>query len=214
MSGNEILEALSWRYATKQFDSTKKIAAADWEVLEQSLLLSPSSYGLQPWKFLIVQNSEMRAKLRAVSWNQSQVTDCSHYVILLCRETMDEAYISEFVARTAEVRGMQVDQLKGFHQAIMGDLVHGPRALVIEPWAQRQAYIAMGFIMESAALLKIDTCPLEGFDPQAYDQLLNLEGSGYKSVAAVALGYRSEKDKYQTIPKVRFNKAKVIEWMP
>lgn len=214
MTNTEILGALHWRYATKQFDAAKKIDEETWAVLEQSLVLSPSSYGLQPWKFVVVQNQALREKLRAVSWNQSQVTDCSHYVILLSREKMDEAYISEYVKRTAEVRGLEVEKLKGFHRSMMNDLVEGPRAQVIEPWANRQCYIAMGFIMQTAAQLKVDTCALEGFDPSAYDQLLNLADTGYKSIVAVALGFRSADDKYQSTPKVRFQRDKVIEWIP
>ena len=214
MNTNEVLKALKWRYATKVFDKARKIPTDVWNVLEQSLLLSPSSYGLQPWKFVVVQNAELRQKLRAVSWNQPQVTDSSHFVVLLFRETIDEAYISEFIARTAEVRGMKVEQLEGYRRSMMGDLVEGPRAKVIESWAQRQSYIAMGFLMQTAALLEVDTCALEGFDPQAYDQLLKLSGSGYKSIVAVALGYRSADDKSQSNLKVRFSKEKVIEWFP
>lgn len=207
-----LLQALEWRYAVKQFDSTRKISDADWKVLEQALVMSPSSYGLQPWKFLVVQDLSLREKLKAVSWSQSQVTDCSHYVVFLTKEKMDEAHVDEFIKRTSDVRGTPLEKLKAYRDMMIGDVVSGPRSAVALPWMQRQAYIAMGFLMEAAALLKIDTCALEGLDPVAYDEILNLKKDGYRTVACVALGYRSETDQYQNAKKVRFETSRVIEF--
>jgi nitroreductase len=212
MQKEHISTALEWRYATKQFEATKKITPADWAILEKSLVLSPSSYGLQPWKFLIIQNPELRLKLKAVSWNQSQVTDCSHYVVFLYKEKMDEAHIQKFIERHAEVREMPVTQLKAYQNTMVNDLVQGPRAQISHFWAQQQVYLAMGFLMETAALLKIDSCPMEGLDASQYDTILNLETTGFKTVASVALGYRHENDKYQNLKKVRFTAESVIEW--
>jgi nitroreductase len=113
----------------------------------------------------------------------------------------------------AEVRKMDVSQLEGFKKAMIGDLVQGPRSEVINFWAQRQAYIAMGFLMETAALMKIDTCPLEGIDSKSYDKVLNLEGTGYETVAAVAVGYRHPKDAYQKAVKVRFEKKDIFTYL-
>jgi nitroreductase len=206
-----ILNSLHWRYAVKRFDSAKKISAEDWAVLEESLRLAPSSYGLQPWKFLLVKNPEILAELRKASWNQSQVTDCSHFIVFLYRKIIDEAWVDAYMAHVAETRGVPLSSLDGHRNAIIGDVVKGPRAKVIEPWAQRQTYIAMGMLMESAALLGIDTCPMEGLDPAAYDQILKLEGSGWATVAACPVGYRSSEDKLQFAKKVRFPKHKVFE---
>lgn len=206
-----ISKALQWRYAVKKFDAQKKISDADWKVLKDSLRLSPSSYGLQPWKFIVVENPNLRQKLREVSWNQSQVTDCSHYVVLVYKEKVDAAFVRKNMEKIAAVRGIGVDTLAGFEKAISGDLIQGPRAAIIDSWAQRQVYIAMGFLLETAALLGVDSTPMEGLDPAAYDKLLGLEGSGWKTVAAVALGYRHAEDPFIQLKKVRFDEAEIFE---
>ncbi|MFM6061582.1 MAG: NAD(P)H-dependent oxidoreductase, partial [Microcystis panniformis] len=193
----EILEKLQWRYAVKKFDPSKKISEADWFVLEESLRLAPSSYGLQPWKFIVVQDPKIRAALTPVSWNQTQVEDCSHYVVLATLTKIEVAYVEKFVAKIAQVRELDVASLENYKNLIVSDLVNGPRSAIVQWWSQRQSYIAMGMLMETAALLDIDACPLEGIEPAAYDRILQLEGSGYAAVAAVALGYRSLEDKYQ-----------------
>lgn len=210
---SQILEALNWRYATKMFDATKKISDADWKVLSESLRLAPSSYGLQPWKFMIVQTPETRKKLREVSWNQSQVTDCSHFVVLTIKEKLSAEDVEKFIQKTASTRGMEASALDGYKNMMIGDVVNGPRSQIAKWWAQRQSYIAMGFLMETAALMKIDTCPLEGLDPAAYDKILGLEGSGYSTVAAVAVGYRHPEDKYAGAKKVRFDSTDVIQYV-
>lgn len=213
MEKNTLIEKLNWRYAVKKFDSSKKISSSDWEILEESLRLAPSSYGLQPWKFLIIQSHEVRKKLTPLSWNQTQIEDCSHLVVLTFKKKMDEAHIQKHITRMAEVRKMDVSQLEGFKKAMIGDLVQGPRSEVINFWAQRQAYIAMGFLMETAALMKKDTCPLEGIDSKGYDKVLNLEGTGYETVAAVAVGYRHPEDAYQKAVKVRFEKKDIFTYL-
>lgn len=211
---DEFMKDLSeFRYATKRFESSKKVSEGDWKLLEESLRLSPSSYGLQPWKFLIVQNPEVRQKLRAASWNQSQVTDCSHYVVLTTLKKVTETYVQKFIKSTATTRGLAVENLKGYEDMMIGDLVKGPRAQVISAWSQRQAYIAMGNLMNTAAFLHIDTCPLEGLDPAQYDQILNLSATEYSTVAAVAVGYRHAEDTYATNKKVRFASSEVIQWI-
>jgi nitroreductase len=213
MNTTELLSALEWRYATKKFDATQKIPAEEWKALEQSLVMAPSSYGLQPWKFIVVQNPEIREKLKAASWNQTQVTDASHLVVLATKEKITEEDVKEFIKLNADVRGIPVEKLQGYQDIIMGDIVKGPRSAIAASWAQRQAYIAMGFVMESAAMLKVDTCPLEGLDPTAYDQILDLQGSGYKTVAAVALGYRHADDAYAMAKKVRYPTEKVVQYI-
>lgn len=210
---NEILTALEWRYATKIFDSSRKISAEDWQILLESLRLAPSSYGLQPWKFLIVQTADLREKLRTVSWNQSQVTDCSHYVVFTTKQKITEADIKHYVQKMAEVRGVSVDSLTGYQNAMLHDVVYGPRSQIVNWWTQRQAYIAMGFLMETAALLKIDACPLEGLEAESYDEILQLKNTDWRTVAACALGYRSPKDKLANLPKVRFDSKDVIEYL-
>jgi nitroreductase len=208
----EITQALDWRYATKIFKKDKKISEQDWSILSQSLVKAPSSYGLQPWKFLVVQNPETRQKLRPFSWNQSQVTDCSHYVVFLTRSKLDMEHIQKHLNRVGEVRNLTQDSLEPYKNLMIEKLLKSNRYETIEFWAQRQAYIAMGFLLETAALLKIDSCPIEGLEPEEYNKILNLAGTGWETVAAVALGYRGEDDAYQNYKKVRFPEETVIEF--
>jgi len=208
---NQILEQLNWRYAVKAFDRSRKLSAEQWHVLSESLRLSPSSYGLQPWKFLVVQNPALRKQLRTVSWNQSQIEDCSHLVVFTTLRKMTPAYIQQFIRATASTRGQKPEELAGYEKMMVTNLTDNGRGETLQPWTQRQAYIAMGFLMETAALLGVDTCPIEGLDPAKYDEILNLTGTDYATVATVALGHRSTEDGYQRLKKVRFASSDVIE---
>jgi nitroreductase len=210
MNTESLLSTLNWRYAVKRFDPSRKIESGPWNALEQSLLLAPSSYGLQPWRFFVVENPGVREQLRAASWNQSQVTDASHYVVIAARDSVTAEDLDRHLRRVAEVRAVPVESLAGYRAGMMGDLVEGPRSAIAVSWAQRQTYIAMGFVMLAAADLRIDTCPMEGLDPSKYDEILGLSGSGYKTVAGVALGYRHPEDKYALAKKVRFAADEVI----
>ncbi|GLH66525.1 NAD(P)H-dependent oxidoreductase [Geothrix edaphica] len=211
ISGESLLQQLNWRYATKKFDPAKKISAPDWAVIEEALVLTPSSYGLQPWKFIVVTDPALKAKLRPASWNQSQVEDCSHLVVLTAKQDITEADVDRFVARIAEVRGVAIDTLAGYKGYMVGDLVKGARHAVIQEWAARQTYIALGNLMTSAALLGVDACPFEGIEPAKYDEILELKGTGYTTISACPLGYRATDDKYASAPKVRFEAKDVVE---
>lgn len=207
----DLLSALNWRYATKVFDSSKPISATTWSELEEALLLTPTSFGVQPYKFIVVTDPALKAKLRPASWGQSQITDASHLVVFLAKNDIVEADINEFIDRIVEVRNVTKESLEGYRSFMVGDLVNGPRHDMIQEWAARQAYIALGNFMTSAAMLNVDTCPLEGLEPARYDEILGLEGSGYRTVCACAAGYRSDSDKYATLPKVRFSSERLIE---
>jgi len=209
VSSEQLLSALQWRYATKTFDPTRRIPAEEWEALEESLVLTPSSFGLQPWKFLVIENPEVRTQLQSVSWGQSQVTEASHYVVLTARDHLEVKDISAWVDRMAEVQGITPETLAPYHKVIEGFIAPMEQDARYT-WNARQVYIALGQLMSSAALLGIDSCPMEGFDPTAYDRILGLEGSGYRTTVACALGYRSEADKYGSVPKARFSRSQVI----
>lgn len=209
---DHLRELLAWRYATKKFDPSRRIPSEVWKALEASLVLSPSSYGLQPYKFVVLTDPAIREQVRAVSWNQAQVTDCSHYVVLAIRKDMGEAWVDKFLARTAQVRGTTVESLAGYRGFIMGDLVNGARAAVVNDWAARQAYIAFGALMTAAAALGVDACPIEGMVPAKVDEILGLGSQGLASVAACALGYRAVDDKYASLPKVRFPVEELVEY--
>ena len=211
ITGSVLTQQLKWRYATKKFDATKRIDPITWAALEEALVLTPSSYGLQPWKFLVITDPELKAKLKPVSWNQSQVEDCSHHVVFLVKQNLGLPEIDRFVDRLAEVRGVSRESLEPYRGYMVGDLVKGPRAQVIAEWAARQVYIALGNFMTAAALLGVDTCPMEGLEPVKYDQILGLEGTGWATLCACPAGYRAADDKYAEQPKVRFKANDLIE---
>lgn len=207
---DQLVAALRWRYATKQFDASRKIPESIWDAIEESLVLTPSSFGLQPWKFLVVQNPAIRAKLLAESWSQPQVTDASHFVVMTSRTDLTAADIDAWISRMAEVQGKnheEVAPLKGMIAGFAERMSCEDR----HAWNVRQSYIALGQLMTSAAVLGIDACPMEGISASAYDRILGLEGSGYATVVACALGYRSDDDKYAVTPKARFERSKVIQ---
>lgn len=212
MTPQKLVEQMNWRYAVKKFDPTRKLSDEDWKVLKELLILTPSSYGLQPWKFLIIQNPDLRKQLRVASWNKSQVEDCSHFIVFAGKDKIDEDYIKKYMSHIAQVRGIAVESLKGFHDSIMKDAVNGPRAPISKEWSARQGYIALGNLMTVAALMKIDTCPLEGLDTEKYDEILGLKGSGYSTLCACAVGFRSPDDKTATAKKVRFHHDEVIQY--
>jgi nitroreductase len=199
-----LLEQLRWRYATKAFDPAKRISAADWAALEEALILTPSSYGTQPYQFVVLTDITMREKRVPLSWGQRQPADCSHYVIFAARERNTEADVDRYMALIASTRGGTVESQAGFKKMLMADIVNGVRGSIAHEWATRQAFIALGNFMTSAALLGIDTCPMEGIDPTKYDEMLGLPGRGFRTVVACAAGYRAAGDKYASLPKVRF----------
>ena len=210
ISPDSLLAALRWRYATKKFDSTRTIPAEIWDTLEESLVLTPSSFGLQPWKFLVIRNPGIRANLMAESWGQPQVTEASHYVVLTARTDLNLSDIDAWMQRMVEIQGSSLEavaplrgMIEGFAQAMSHEARHA--------WNIRQTYIALGQLMASAAVLGIDACPMEGISTAGYDKVLGLEGSGYATAVACALGYRAADDKYATTPKARFERAKVID---
>jgi nitroreductase len=205
----QFLASLECRYATKAFD-TRKLPEATWAALEESLRLAPSSYGLQPWKFIVVNDPALRAKLRPVSWNQSQVTDASHLVVFARRTEVTEADVNEFFNQMVSERGADATKLEPYRQMMLGGVVNGKDAAGQKEWAARQLYIALGQLMGAAAAMAIDTCALEGIDPDAYTEILGLKGTGYEVVVACAVGYRSSEDKYAGMKKIRFPSARVI----
>jgi len=206
-----LLNALQWRYATKIFDATKIIPADVWSALEKTLVLTPTSFGLQPYQFLIVQDAAKRAALLPQSWGQKQVVDCSHFVVFTARTEMTAADVAKLIARISQVRGIPAEALNFYRDMMLGDIVNGPRGKVAHEWAARQCYIALGNLMTAAALLGVDTCPMEGLVPAEYDKILGLGGSGYKTVVACALGYRAEGDKYASLAKVRYEAADLVK---
>ena len=207
----QLLDALEWRYATKVFDPNKKIPTEVWKTLERALVLSPSSYGLQPYRFIVLTDPAKRAELLPHSWNQRQVVEASHLVVFTARTTITEANVDHLIQLIIQVRKIPAESLKTYRDMMLGDLVNGPRSKIAHEWAARQAYIALGNLLTSAAVLGVDACPMEGFVPTEFDDVLGLKNSGYAAVVCCALGYRSPDDKYSKLPKVRFDTKELVQ---
>lgn len=210
MTPSALLQSLNFRYATKVFDPERQIPEDAWEVLEQALVLAPSSFGLQPWKFLVINSPDLRARLRKHSWNQAQITDASRLVVFTTRTDLTEPDVDRFMSRLAAVQGREPETLDGYRNIVVSFAAAMNRE-ARHSWNARQTYIALGQFMTAAAAIGIDTCPIEGFDPSGYDEELELTGSDYTTTVVCAAGYRSGDDKYATTPKARFPLEELIE---
>ncbi len=201
------LQALKWRYATKKFDPTKKLTDAQVHELLEVARLAPSSFGLAAWKFALVTDPALRARLREVAWNQPQVTDASHLLVFLAKDEVLEADVEQYMTLIAQERSIPREQVQGF-----ADMLHGFRkgqtAEWLRTWAQKQTYIPLGMVMLAAAQRGIDTCPMEGFDSAAVTKLLDIEG--YHAVTLLPLGHRSAQDEYAALAKVRVPVSAVV----
>ena len=206
----QLLTQLNWRYATKQFDPQRKINPQNWAALEDALVLSPSSFGLQPWKFLVVTDPATREKLLPASWGQRQVVDASHLVVFTIKQNLSAQSIAAYVNRIAEVRGVTPESLAGFRDMMVGSLLKGRDEDARQLWAANQVYLALGNFLTSAALLGVDACPMEGIEPAQYDNILGLKSQGLGTVVVATAGYRASGDKYAGAKKVRFAKAEVL----
>ena len=207
---DQLVEQLRWRYATKRFDPQRKISPADWAALEDSLVLTPSSYGLQPWKIVVVTDPAVRAQLLPVSWGQRQIVDASHLVVFAIKKNLGQEDIESYLERIAEVRGVSRQSQEEFRGMLLGGVIKGMDTAARRTWAARQAYIALGNFLDSAALLGIDACPMEGFEPDKYDKLLDLDRQGLAAVVLATAGYRLASDPYAALKKVRFPKEQVL----
>lgn len=204
----QIMDALNWRYAAKTFDATKKVSDADFDTIIESARLAPSVFGIEAWKFIVVKNPEIRAKLRAAGYDQTKITDASHLVVV-ARRTDTDAITDELVARTAKDQGKTVEDLAGL-KGMVGGAINGRPEATVAAWFAGQTYIALGMMLETAALLDVDAGPMEGFDPKQVDEILGLPAKNLASVTMVAFGYRGD-DAYASIPKTRRAKEEVIE---
>ena len=209
ISSNQLLEQLNWRYATKQFDPAKKISAADWATLETVLQLTPSSAGLQPWKFIVVTDPAVRAKLVPASYGQEKVATASHLLVFAAKNNLSEADVDAHLQNVAKTQGVPVESLAQFRGMLVG-LVKSMDEAARNAFAQNQVFIALGNFLTSAALLGIDACPMGGFDHAQYDEILGLKAQGLASAVIATAGYRSAADKYATAPKVRFPKEQLF----
>jgi nitroreductase / dihydropteridine reductase len=197
-----IIEQLKWRYATKSFDKTQKLTVDQLHILLESVNLSASSYGMQPFEVMVIENQELKDRLRAVSGDQSQVSDASQLILFAARNNLSPLHVEEYMQRIMSIRNVSYDSLSDYRNRIVKSISSKSQETLFQ-WASRQIYIALGFLLVTAAVEEIDTCPIEGFEKEMYDEILGLKEKGLSSVVMAAVGYRSEDDKYQFKPKVR-----------
>ena len=205
----QLLESLNRRYATKVFQTDRPIPDETWDVLLEALRLTPTSYGLQPYRFVVVDDPAVRANLRPVSWNQAQITDASRLVVFLASDSFSVADIDHLIQATATVRGVPAEALAGYHGMMVKHLIEGFDAATRYTWAIKQTYIALGNLMTAAATLGVDACPIEGIEAGKYDEILGVKG--YRTQMVLALGYRDASDKYAALPKVRYCREELVE---
>lgn len=199
---NNFIENQNWRYATKKFDATKKVSTEDLETLKKAIQLSSSSYGLQLYKVFIIENPAIRAQLQPVSWGQSQIVEASHLFVFANVVDVQENHIDNYVQNIASTRGLALEDLKGYSDFMKSKIV----SLPVEQkavWTSKQTYLALGNLLNAAAELKIDVTPMEGFEPEKYNEILGLNKLGLNASLVATVGYRHEEDATQHYAKVR-----------
>ena len=197
-----LLDKLQWRAAIKTFDPTKKVSAEQLENLLAAVRLAPSGAGLQPYRILVIENPEIKEQLREAANGQAQLSLSSHVIVFAAETVLDSHYVAKYIDLIAATRQVPREQLAGFEQSIgglMGRMNEEQRLT----WAAKQAYIALGVLLSAAADMEIDACPMEGFQPGKFDEILGLKELGLTSVVIAPIGYRADTDVYSKMAKVR-----------
>ncbi len=209
---NNYIQNLNWRYATKKFDATKKVSKEDLNALLDAATLSASSFGLQPYKILVLDNSQIRESLKPAAWGQSQITEASHLLILANQTTFGEELVDGYIDNVSKTRQIPVTSLKGYADFMKSSLLQLSDEEK-KQWTSKQAYIVLGNILSAAAALKIDACPMEGFDAEKFNEILGLLSHSLNASAIIAIGYRSDDDETQHYKKVRKSKENLISYL-
>lgn len=212
MQSTDILSALHWRAAVQSFDPTKKISMADLETILESGRLAPSSFGLEAWKFIVVENPEMRQAIQAASYGQPRVTEASHLIVIARRTDVRQAIVNERIKRTAAIQSQPEESLDGFRQ-MLDSVIASKDDTALDRWITCQTYIPLGVMVTTASLLGIDNAAMEGFDPQAIDTLLGLPNQKLTATTLLALGYRAATDETVKRPKVRRSSEEVLSFI-
>lgn len=199
---NTFIENQNWRYATKKFDATKKISDEDLAILKEAMRLSSSSYGLQPYKIIIVENENLRKAIQPVAWGQSQVVDASHLIIFANEINFGNDGIDSYIKNMTETRGIALENVQGYVDFMKMKI----NALPVEArdiWTSKQTYLALANLLNAAAELKIDVTPMEGFEPEKVNEILGLTALGLNASLLATIGYRHKEDATQHYKKVR-----------
>ncbi len=207
----DIIEHMEWRYAVKKFDPTKPLSEEKVQKLKEAFDLTATSYGLQPIKMVVVQDKELRKKLVLHTYGQLQVEHASHVLVICIENVVDAEFIIDYFARVKHVRGTSDQILDPYKKALVKSF-SSMKQDEIKQWAINQAYLALGNLMTVCAFERIDSCPMEGFDPAGYDSLLGLDKKGLTSVLVMPVGYRADNDMFSEFKKVRRGlKESIIE---
>ena len=198
----ESVKALKWRYATKKFDSEKLLSAEKVEVLKRAFNLTATSYGLQPLKLVVIQNKDLQGRLMEASYNQKQVGTASHVLVICIEQEIGKPFIENYFRYVKDIRNTPDDILHPFRESLIGDFENKPID-EIRIWATHQAYLVLGTLLTVCAVEEIDSCPMEGFEPDKYDKILELNKYNLQSVLALPVGYRSNDDFFAELKKVR-----------
>jgi nitroreductase len=203
------LENQNWRYATKKFDATKKVSTEDLELLKEAIQLSTSSYGLQPYKVIIVENPAIRTQLQPASWGQTQIVEASHLMVFANETNFGEDGINDYFENLVETRKIPSESIQGYKDFMSSNILSLTED-VRNTWTSKQTYLALGNLLNAAAELKIDVCPMEGFVPAQYNEILGLDKLNLNAVLVATVGYRSEEDATQNYKKVRKSKENLF----
>ena len=196
------IDDLNWRYAVKQFDASKKVSDEDLQKLIDAVQLSASSYGLQPYKILVVKDQAVKEKLKAAGYNQSQFSDATAVFVFAHQTDFDAELVDSYIELSERIKELETGTLEGYANLMKNALLNLPQEAKAG-WTSRQAYIALGNLLSAAAAHKIDACPMEGFEAATFDEILGLTEHNLHAVVVAAVGYRSAEDETQHAPKVR-----------
>jgi nitroreductase len=199
---NKFIENQNWRYATKKFDNSKKVSNEDLNTLKEAIRLSASSYGLQPYTVYIIENSEIKEKLKPFAYGQNQITDASHVIVFANKLNVGDTEIEAYVKNIGETRGIPSENLNGFANYMKGNITNLSEE-TRNIWTSKQTYLALGNLLNAAAEMKIDTTPMEGFDPKGFNEILGLNEKGLNAAVVATVGYRHKEDETQNYKKVR-----------
>ena len=205
----QLIEALEWRYACKKFDAEKRISESDLQTILESIRLTPTSYGLQPIKVLLIETTELREKIKPIAWNQAQVVDASHLLVFCHHTAISESYVDQHVTLMADTRNVSTEKLQGFGTHVKSAIANMEED--VKQWTSKQTYIALGQVLLSCALLKIDATPMEGFDKDKLNELLDLSSQGLSASLLCPIGIRHPEDANITPKKVRKTKEDLFE---
>ncbi|WP_196885195.1 NAD(P)H-dependent oxidoreductase [Aureivirga sp. CE67] len=197
-----IIESLQWRYATKKFDATKKLTSEQIEVLKNAFSLTATSFGLQPIKLVVIENKEIRESLVEHSFNQRQVADASHLLVICIQDDFTTEDIEKYFSLVKDVRQTPDEILNPFKDYLV-DTFSSKTKEDMHTSFKNQAYIALGNLLNVCAVEKIDSCPMEGFNPEKYDEVLDLKSHNLKSALILPVGHRAEDDFMKDLKKVR-----------